>query len=182
MAKRHQLCFRCLQEWHSGKSCPRSRQCEQNGCQESHHWLLHKNGNRERLDFKTVSHKGQITYGTEGNEHTQQTTMTTRDNAEVNLIALRTLPVVLKNGCQSMCVNALLDDASTQTYINTDIASELGLQGEKEKVKVNVLNGHIETLETMPVNVTLESVNGDVNVKVNARTTERVTGNMAVVD
>ena len=75
----------------------------------------------------------------------------------------------------------MLDDANTKTYINTDIASELGLQREKEKVKINVLNGHIETLETMPVNVTLESVNCHVNVKVNSPTTECVTGNMAVV-
>ncbi|XP_071095446.1 uncharacterized protein [Haliotis cracherodii] len=37
-------------------------------------------------------------------------------------------------------VNALLDDASTQTYINEDVASELGVHGQRQTVSVNVLN------------------------------------------
>ena len=40
-------------------------------------------------------------------------------------IALRTIPVYLKNGTRKIKVNALLDDASTKTYINSDIAAEL---------------------------------------------------------
>ena len=37
IAKQFRLCFRCLGEGHSGKACPRSRQCGRNRCQESHH-------------------------------------------------------------------------------------------------------------------------------------------------
>ena len=51
-----------------------------------------------------------------------------------------------------MSVNALLDDASTKTYINTDMTNELSLKGKTEKVTVHVLNGQLETFETMPVN------------------------------
>ena len=51
-----------------------------------------------------------------------------------------------------MTVNALLDDASTKTYINADVAAELGLKGKTEQVTVNVLNGQVETFETRPVN------------------------------
>ena len=29
--------------------------------------------------------------------------------------------------------NALLDDASTKTYLNADVAAEMGLQGELKK-------------------------------------------------
>ncbi|XP_070547931.1 uncharacterized protein [Ptychodera flava] len=67
-------------------------------------------------------------------------------------------------------VNALLDDASTKTYVNADIAAELSIKGEPQRVDVNVLNGQIETCETMPVEVGLESVNGRVDMKVTAFT------------
>ena len=53
-------------------------------------------------------------------------------------IASRTIPVYIRN-------NALLDDASTKTYINADVAAELGLQGCLQKVNVSLLNGKVET-------------------------------------
>jgi len=45
-------------------------------------------------------------------------------------VALRTIPVYLKNGGRRLRVNALLGDASTKTYINSDVAAEMGLQGK----------------------------------------------------
>ena len=55
----------------------------------------------------------------------------------------RTVSVILKNDNRKMRVNALLDDASTQTYINADVAAQLGLQGKLQQVTVKVLNGQI---------------------------------------
>lgn len=46
----------------------------------------------------------------------------------VDLIGLRTVPVILKNGNRSLTVNALLDDAGTKTYINADVAAVQGLK------------------------------------------------------
>ena len=51
---------------------------------------------------------------------------------------MKTVPVILKNGGQKLVVNALLDDASTKTYLNSDVTAELGLQGENCKVTVNI--------------------------------------------
>jgi len=59
-------------------------------------------------------------------------------------IALRTIPVYLKNVKERIKVNALLNDASTKTYVNSDVAAKLGLQGQLQRVNVSVLNGHIE--------------------------------------
>ena len=75
-------------------------------------------------------------------------------------------------------VNAPLDDASTQTYVNVDVAAELGLTGTFETIKVNVFNGECKSFQTMPVE--FESVNGDVDVMVTAHTVKRVTGNIKV--
>ena len=109
-------------------------------------------------------------------------TTTTAEGTQTGFLALRTVPVILKNGNRAIKVNALLDEASAKTYINADVASELGLQGISRKVTVNVLNGQTETFETMPVDVELESLDGSVSKTVSAFTTERVTGNLEAID
>ena len=69
------------------------------------------------------------------------TTVTPSDAAQTSgTIALRTIPVYLKNGKKRIKVNA---DASTKTYINSDVAAELDLQGQLKRVNVCVLNGHV---------------------------------------
>ena len=81
-----------------------------------------------------------------------------------------------------MVVNAVLDDASTKTYVNSDVAAELGLNGKSQKVKVNVLNGHVETLDTTPIEVILQSTNEKINMKISTFTTERVTGSIGIIE
>ena len=103
-------------------------------------------------------------------------------HADVRVLALRTVPVIVKNGSCKLKLNALLDEASTKTYINADVDAELWLQGRSQKVTVNVLNGQTETFEIMPVKVELESLDGSVKTAINAFTAERVTGNMKAIN
>ena len=187
IAKRCKLCFRCLAGGHSGKTCPRSRQCGLNGCKELYHRLLHRPSETEP---KSTDQNGtdnqasgtQITSGSEGNKNLEQTTMTASNVPTAEFIALRTVPVILKNGDRSLKVNALLYDASTKTYVDSDVAAQLGLQGKTERVTVNVLNGQVETFETRPVYVELESLTGDVKLGVAAYTATRVVGSMKAFD
>ena len=95
---------------------------------------------------------------------------------------MRTVPVILKNGDRKIKVNALLDEASTKTYINTDVAAELGLQRKPQKVTVNVLNGQSETFKAMPVAVELKSMDASVKITVSAFTAETDTGNMEAIN
>ena len=94
VAKRFQLCYRCLAEGHHGKSCPRPRRCGKNGCHKVHHRLLHLHKNTRRsADFKSKSNtrprstdlqhghqrsealsSAHITFGTEGKRYTEQRT------------------------------------------------------------------------------------------------------------
>ena len=179
IAKCCQLCFRCLAEGHSGRKCPRSRQCDQNGCKALHYRLLHQPSQETELKTADLNSTNSITVkasneisskqttsGTERNKPWQQTTMMANNVTTTDFIALRTVPIILKNGNRSIKVNALLDDASTKTYINADVAAELGLQSKTERVTVNVLNGQVETFETRPVDVQLESLIGDVKLQV----------------
>ncbi|MCG8045578.1 MAG: DUF1759 domain-containing protein, partial [Candidatus Thiodiazotropha taylori] len=169
VAKRLQLCYRCLGEDHQGKSCPRSRTCGLDGCVDMHHRLLHKQKTVDKRttvndqtevkrteddDTTRIRHAGQdnistdqATFLTEGNDPAQETTMMVQSCIKPEFVALRTVPVILINGDSSIIVTALLNDAS-MTYVNAYVAAELGLQGRTERVNVNVLNGQIETFET----------------------------------
>ena len=133
-AKREKLCYRCLGSDHLGTECQRWRICIIRGCKEKHSRLLHKDeGNKtNRFAGTTLStlQQGQHQGSMEGEsgEVNQRRTMVT--NSDEEYISLRTVPVVLKNGEKSVVVNALLDDGSTQTYLNSDVAAELGLEGK----------------------------------------------------
>jgi hypothetical protein len=108
-------------------------------------------------------------------------TMVGRDK-KANFVTLRTVPVILKNGNRRAKVNALLDDASTKTYTNADVAAELGFHGQVKKVIVNVLNDNVESFETMPIEVGLESLKGQTDKTITAFATNRVTGNMKPIN
>ena len=47
-AKKFKLCFRSLGEDHLGQYCNRTRVCDQNGCKELHHRLLHRDHNKSQ--------------------------------------------------------------------------------------------------------------------------------------
>ena len=103
------------------------------------------------------------------------TVMTLKPPEQAHFVALRTVPVVVKNGGRRLVLNALLDDASTKTYINDDAAAELGLEGTMQTITVNVLNGGEDSFQTMPVD-------GRTNVRISAYPATRVTGNMRPVN
>ncbi|KAH3693016.1 hypothetical protein DPMN_193353 [Dreissena polymorpha] len=97
-------------------------------------------------------------------------------------IALRTVPVVLYANGKKITVNALLDDGSTKTYINAEVAATLKLSGKVEKVKVNTLNNKSESFETMSVSLNIESLNGQENIEIEASVLDNVTGSLQTID
>ena len=171
---------------HLGTECQRWHICNIRGCKEKHSQLLHKDEENKTDGFagttlSTVQqgqHQGSIEG--ESGEVNQQRAMVT--NPDEEYISLRTVPVVLKNSEKPVVVNALLDDGSTQTYLHSDVAAELGLESKIRDTQVNVLNGCVESFQTMSVSVTLMSLSGQVNMKVDAFTVTRVTGNMKSVN
>ena len=106
----------------------------------------------------------------------------TAHSEDDNRIGLRAVPVILKNGTRSVQVNALLDDGSTQTYLNTAVATELGLRSEPTTLTISTLNGQVKTFSATAVEVDIASVDGDLHSTLSARTIDRVTGDLQVVN
>ena len=86
------------------------------------------------------------------------------------------------NGAWRIKVNVLLDEASSKLYLNSDVAAELRLEGSPHKLIVNVFNGHHTALDTSLVEFVINSLDGSTSETISVYTTERVTGNMQVVD
>ena len=148
-AKKMKLCFHCLGEGHLGQHCYQycyqTKVCGLNGCQEVHHRLLHKVENKNLDAFVSehtlskgesgkyqqeknmnklqgaISHEVPASPDEEEFKHWNDTTMMSKSVGNCGNIALRTIPVYLKSGNQKLKVNALLDDASTKTYVNADV-------------------------------------------------------------
>ena len=111
------------------------------------------------------------------------TTMTASVDCKNQQIALRTVPVVIRCGKKEIRTNALLDDGSTRSYVNASVAAELGLHGEEVALAVSVLNGGEKSFLSMPVEFTVESLDGTVQHNMTAHTTPaRVVGGLNAVN
>ena len=176
MAKNNQLCFRCLASYHQGKDCLRSRECGVNGCKNTHHKLLH--GSEEKQDnypsrtsgndetFKKPSRPFAVVPDSETisaskkdpDEASQQSTnITSLASAKVSVetLSFRTISVWLKANGKKVKVNMVLDDTSSASYMNEEVAGVLGLSVPHEPVAVQVLKDKVETLDSMPVKLML---------------------------
>ncbi len=168
------------------------------GCKQTHHKLLHgtstindqkentQSGKRSLKD-KVVSDtastgKSESETGAASEQHSYTTTLSTAEKSEKSL-SFRTIPVWIKANGKKLKVNAVLDDASSASYMNEEVAGALGLSVPYEPVIVQVLNDSVETFDSMPVDVSLESCDGNVEVQFSVFTCPRqITGKYRVVD
>ena len=143
-AKKLGLCYRCLGKGHLSEACHWSRECGIDGCKEHHHRILHQ----EKSPTDRM----------EGNSDTSCV-----DGNKSSTYALRTVPVILKHGAKRLQVNCFLDEGSDTTYVKEDVVEELGLEGRKEKVTINVANDQKVDLMSATMEIGLESLDGRVD-------------------
>ena len=89
----------------------------------------------------------------------------------------------MKANGRKVKINAILDDASNESFLNEEVAGVLGLQEPFEKVQVHVLNDTVETIQSMPLKIEIESVDGRFSKEISVQTCpQKVTGNYRVVN
>ena len=198
--KRFGLCFRCLADNHHGKSCPLSKQCGINECKGTHQNLLHYDKAptaqpplRPEAEsyvqplttplYSPINSNDRPRATMEGNGSSPSVTMETFGSQDRQQeVALRTVPVILKNGSRRVFVNCLLDEGSDTTYVNEDVINELGLTGKKEPITVNVANDQTICFMSGTVEIGLESTDGRVDTKIIAKTSNKICGGLKAVN
>ena len=118
----------------------------------------------------------------EGNLVTRISTMETIEEHEQRNVALRTVPIFLKHGKKRLLVNCFLDEGSDTSYVNEDVAEELGLCGRKEQVTINVANDQKVSMMSATLEIGLESVDGTVDTTIVMKTSNKICGGMKPTD
>ncbi|XP_055923993.1 uncharacterized protein LOC129954238 [Eupeodes corollae] len=119
VVNRNFLCRTCLVN-HNRRRCISEKTCGVNGCTYKHHHLLHK------YTESAAPHEDQ-----KCNAHA----------AKENPILFKILPVTLYNNENQVHTYAFLDDGSSVSLIESKIAEELGLDGEKNPLCLNWTSG-----------------------------------------
>ena len=117
VAKQKGLCFSCLGTNHLGRSCSKGRQCRTDSCTLPHNRLLHSTQRREKL--APAKANDQVEPNIEQSD--------TAFFMHLRFIALRTVPKIIRNRQWPLKVNALLDDASGRSFLNSDMARKLAI-------------------------------------------------------
>ena len=87
---------------------------------------------------------------------------------------MHTVLVILKHGDRCLQVNCFSDKGSDLLYVNEDVVEELGLDGRKEKVIVNVANGQKVYLMSATMEIGLESLDCHVDTLIVVKTSNNI--------
>jgi hypothetical protein len=186
LAKKLGLCYLCLSDDHLGNTCRRSKSYNIGGCKENHHYLLHREKSplprieTKKEESKEGDKKKDNGSGCDTEGDRQSKSYGATQGQETKFIALRTVPVVLKNGDKKIHVNCLLDEGSDTTYVNEDVVEALGLQGSK--IEVKVANDETVSFMSSTFQIGLESMDGRVDTEIIAQTSKKICGGMKPVN
>ena len=167
LVKKERLCFNCLRPFHQVSDCYKESTCKSRGCTTKHSYWLHK---REGTTEKQ-------------NETCLVTTKVRSDPEEKRRwISLRTIPVILEVRGREIKVNALLDDASTVSYVSERVVSELGITGPQIELPVKVVGGITQRIPAQDVRMNLKDMEKKLCRRFRALALKTVTGDMRVIN
>ena len=156
IAKKNELCNRCLTSGHQGKNCPENNRCVINDCSSIHHF--HPNFECRPNPPESV-------------DAAVETRSAFGDSEFAGDDVLRTVSFwLLGSKVQSIQVNALLDDGSDSTYVRDDIVTALGLETDEQNLRLTTLTDNCIPLNSKKVSLTIKSLNGETQSTVEAWT------------
>lgn len=80
-------------------------------------------------------------------------------------------------GCDPLEIfnrQSVLDNASNESFLKEEVAGALGLKQLYQTIKVHELSNSVETFQTMPLRVTIESVNRLLTKEIEVKTCQEV--------
>jgi len=122
---KNKLCISCLGTKHSIRDCKFKKI---DNCEKSHNRLLHKS---QSVADVPKEDKTSTTVVQEKNCHV---------NEKTNKVLLKVVPILVMGKTKSINTFALLDDASTVSLIDQDLANELELEGPVEPLNMQWTN------------------------------------------
>ena len=132
---RKRRCLMCFSLGHVCRDCPSKRACGVSGCSGFHHKILHRtmtsSSSKAQSSEKSKSSKPENSVAEDISMHI---------SSAVQQVMLRMVPVVLKGPLGEVSVRALLDDGSTVSMIDGNLAAKLGLRGPTDPLSLKWVN------------------------------------------
>ncbi|XP_059225672.1 uncharacterized protein LOC131997855 [Stomoxys calcitrans] len=120
--RENNLCLRCFKK-HSLRRCYWKRQCGVDDCTKPHNPLLHKNESSENKNKTIESQEPHLNLNTSVMFHKRE-----------SKALFRYIPVTLYGKSHSLNTFALIDEGSSCTLIENELAMQLGLSGPTEEL------------------------------------------------
>lgn len=137
-AKKHKLCFCCLEPMHHLYQCSSKAPCGINGCKAMHHKMLHnETSNKPMNPDATIFNP---------------TTMFSCQNRSRSVL-FKILPVNVSGPKGTVQTFALVDDGSSVTLMNRDIAEKIGAAGTKGNLRLRWFGNIGSNEEVLVTNV-----------------------------
>ncbi|XP_073963660.1 uncharacterized protein [Choristoneura fumiferana] len=184
-ARDNRVCFRCMDQQHRRETC-RARTCEVNGCRHVHHPLLHASAakvprhpeaRRERTPPRGQAPQSPTTLASEPTvgpapipEKQTVTTVSNEDGKSPVLLKMCRVRVSGPSG--TVDTFALLDDGSTVTLIDEDLARTIGASGPAVPMQMRGIASNTELPNSRRVNITVQG-HGEA-YKIAARTVDNL--------
>lgn len=150
--KEKHRCFSCLNSGHRVGDCRRKNKCTVDGCQLSHHILLHEN---EAIESHMTKNAKDTSTNTFGKEHQPE------DEVHMKIVAF----TVYGSGSKKINTYAVIDEASSVTLMDASLAKELNLQPVgMEATELTWLNGTTTKSNTPIVHCNIKGRNASCDV------------------
>lgn len=152
---KHGICFKCLNGRHRKTRC-RKPPCKT--CRDSHHNLLHSE--KKTSELKTGATNSASELEKEDAEQAMTTSVTLPVHAVRTTRAyLKIVPVEIYGPKGSQKILALLDEGSTVSLLDSEIAKNIGAKGTEEELVIETVGGKlIRKINSQRLNVEIRGI------------------------
>ena len=154
------FCFSCLKFGHQVQKCFfKNRLCGTNGCQNSHHKLLHRN--RPEISQVETSSKNNNRSSEAKSSDGNETDINARNCHALEYrseILFQILPIKIYLRGIEVLSYAFIDDGANVSMIDHDFAKTLGLSGKRQNLEIQWLNEKRIRNESEVVELTISGV------------------------
>ena len=146
VVSKERLCWGCLNKGHFMRVCRSAKRCNLNGCQATHHRLVHKDRSDSSVGANNTEAK------TEAREGSRVVGVALTETTDT---LLQLVPVRIHGPRGDRDVVALLDPGAQTSLCCEDVLNELGVQGTREDLRLQNIEGSGPRQSSLRVQLTV---------------------------
>ena len=153
VVRTERLCWACLRKGHFMRVCRSAKRCGLNGCQATHHRLLH-----EDRSYSTSRRESGAEAQNQSPEGSPVVGVALTESTDT---LLQLVPVRIHGPKGERDVVALLDSGAQTSLCFKDVLEELGIHGRKENLRLQTIEGCGSRQSSFRVQLTVSPLGTD---------------------